>query len=87
MRIVIPEAVDFADLNLARAASGEVSFAWEPIERICEASGIDVAIFREGPEDAVGDLITAWYAAHRQRGGKPDPVQEALIAEALSEFN
>lgn len=30
-------------------------------------------------------LIAAWYAAHRERGGAPDPVQEDLMEEARLE--
>lgn len=30
-------------------------------------------------------LIAAWYAAHRQRGGVADPVQEDLLAEIAAE--
>ncbi len=86
-RITIPEGVAFADLNLSRTPAGEVSFDWSPIEAICEASGIDIALFREQHEDNVAGLITQWYAEHRKRGGAIDPVQEEIVAEALSELN
>ena len=49
--ITIPEDVSFADLQYRRESDGSVSFRWEPIERICEASGLDVRIFRDAPED------------------------------------
>lgn len=81
----IPDDLEFSALNLARDPDGMVSFDWSPIERICEANGIDVSMFRDAPEDNVGGLITAWYAEHRARGGEPDPVQEDLIAEARIE--
>lgn len=82
MQITIPETVTFADLKLERdPITGDVSFDWEPIEAICEASGIDVAIFKEGPADNVSGLIATWYAAHRSNGGAPDPVQDQLLAE------
>ncbi len=60
-------------------------FTWSPIGRFCEANGLDVALFKGGPEDNVSGLITAWYGAHRARGGAPDPVQEELIEEARIE--
>lgn len=55
------------------------------IERICEASALPVEMFRDAPEDNVSGLIVGWYQAHRQHGGKSDPVAEDLIAEAVAE--
>lgn len=84
--ISIPEDVDFASLQLARDPStGTVRFAWEPIERICSASGIDPALFRDQGEDNVCALIVTWYIRHRQRGGTPDAIADDLIAETLTE--
>lgn len=80
--IVIPDDVEFADLHLARDADGHVSFAWDPIARICAASGIDPRILRNGPEDNIAVLTVEWYMRHRAAGGEPDPVQEDLIREA-----
>lgn len=84
-RITIPAGLDFADLKLARDPDGHVSFDWAPIERICEASGIDVALFRESTEDNLAGLVTAWYREHLSRGGARDPVQDDLIAEVEAE--
>lgn len=81
----IPDDLDFSALKLSRDADGAVSFDWAPIARICAASGVDPAVFSDGPEDNVGALITLWYHTHRARGGAPDPVQEDLIAEAAAE--
>lgn len=85
LTIQVPDDLDFSALKLARDVDGMVSFDWGPIETICAASGIDVGIFREAPEDNIAGLLTAWYSAHRQRGGAADPVQEDLIAEAALE--
>ena len=85
-RIIIPADIAFADLALRRdSETGAVGFRWTVIERICEASGLDVAVLGAGPEDNVAALIMAWYDAHRARGGKPDPVADDLIAEAAAE--
>lgn len=84
-QITIPDDVRFSDLHLARDADGMVSFDWRPIERICEASGLDVALLRDGPEDNVSSLVVAWYAEHLRHGGERDPVQDDLIAETLAE--
>lgn len=82
----IPDGIAFADLRLSRdPLTREVSFDWEPVERICSASGIDSEVLRRSSEDAVGGLIVAWYNAHRRAGGAADPVAEQLIAEALAE--
>lgn len=83
--IKIPEDVDFADLRYARDPDGAVSFDWAPIERICKASGLDIALLREGPEDNVAGLIVAWYRAHRAAGGAPDPAMEDLVGEVAIE--
>jgi hypothetical protein len=81
----IPDGVEFSDLKIARDTDGRVSFDWTPIERICEASGIDVSIMREGPEDNVCSLIIAWYESHLAHGGDPDPVAQDIINEAIAE--
>lgn len=46
---------------------------------------VEVAIFRDAPEDNLAALLDAWYREHLARGGKADPVQEDLIAEAIAE--
>jgi hypothetical protein len=82
-RIVIPADVQFADLRLSRdPKTGDMEFDWAPIERICEASGIDVSLFRDQPEDNLGGLLAHWYAQHRATGGLPDLVMDDLIGES-----
>lgn len=85
LQVSIPAGVDFADLQLARDADGDVSFDWSAIESLCVASNIPVELLRDGPEDRVAGLIVAWYQAHRQHGGAVDPVAEDLLAETLAE--
>lgn len=84
-KICIPEGVRYADLKLAREADGDLSFDWAPIERICDASGLDIEFFKSGPEDHVCQLITHWYNAHVAAGGERDPVSDDLITEMLIE--
>jgi hypothetical protein len=84
-QITIPDDVHFADLRLQRDPDGALSFEWAPIERICQASGLDVRLLREGPEDNVARLIVTWYMAHIDAGGEHDPVQDDLIAEMRAE--
>ncbi|MNP42794.1 hypothetical protein D3C76_1365810 [compost metagenome] len=62
-----------------------MSFDWDVIERICAASGLPVELLKDGPEDNVSGLLVAWYQAHRQRGGAPDPVAEDLLGEVRAE--
>lgn len=80
LQITIPDDVAFADLQLARDAAC-LTFAWEPLERICAASGIDPAVLTDGPKDNAAGLIVRWYVAHRAIGGAPDPVVEDLLDE------
>jgi len=84
-QITIPDDVRFSDLHLARDQDGHISFDWTPIERICAASGLDVALLRDAPEDNVASLIVAWYAEHLRNGGERDAVQDDLIAETAAE--
>lgn len=83
--IVIPNDLDFSALRLARTADGSVSFDWTPIERICKASGVDIAMFRDHSEDNLASVLTNWYTAHRAAGGEADPVAEDLLAEIRAE--
>jgi len=85
-RIQIPDDLDFSALQLSRdPITLDVSFDWAPIEAICKHSGIDIALLKEQDEDNVAGLINAWYIAHRQNCGAPDPVQEQLLAEVIAE--
>lgn len=84
-QIVIPDDLEFTDLRLTRDPSGSVTFDMGAIERICEASHLEIEIFIDAPEDNVSGLIVSWYLAHKKRGGKPDTVAEDLIAEVLAE--
>lgn len=84
-RVAIPDSLEFSELRLTREPDGSVSFNWDVVERICEASGLGVEIFRDAPEDNVSGLIVGWYQAHRKNGGKADPIAEDLIAEVVAE--
>jgi hypothetical protein len=87
LRATIPEGLSFADLHLSRdAEDGAVVFAMEPIEAICEASGLDIEEVVEGPEPTICVLIAAWYEFHLQNGGAPDPVQEDFLEETRLEL-
>lgn len=87
LKISIPQGVDFADLNLTRnAATGGVGFDWEPIKKVCAASGIDVAEFRDHHEDRVSELLINWYIAHIDQGGSRDPVADDLFIESIHEL-
>ena len=82
LHVTIPEGVEFADLRLSRDVdNGRVRFSMAPIAAICEASDLDLAELVDGPEPLVVPLIAAWYAAHVEEGGAPDPVQEDLLEE------
>lgn len=86
VRIYIPRGLEFSALKLRRdPVTLNVGFDWAPIEAICRESGIDVALFRDQPEDNVAGLIHQWYLEHLERGGAPDPVQEMLLAEVQAE--
>lgn len=87
MKIIIPLNLDFSALKLARDSStgGDMEFDWAPVEAICEASGIDVSIYRDSHEDNVAELLTVWYTEHLARGGDPDPVMQEIVSEIRAE--
>ena len=84
INLKIPKGLDFSDLNLAFAGE-DITLNWEPIEKICEACGIDAELYKEGPEDYVVGLIGAWYFAHLKNGGGRDEVADELFAEELAQ--
>jgi hypothetical protein len=84
LRVTIPEGLSFEALKLTRKPTG-ISFDWAPVEAICDASGIDINLFRESDEGNVAALIVAWYAEHLQRGGVRDAIADDLIGEAQAE--
>lgn len=83
--IRVPTDLQFADLKLARAADGDVSFDSGVISRIEAASGLPTGHFMSQSEVAVADLIVQWYRAHLATGGASDPVAADLVAEARIE--
>lgn len=86
LRITIPDGLRFEQLKLTRdPVTLDVSFDWVPIEAICQASGIDPALFRDQHEDNVAGLIHQWYLAHLEAGGARDPVQDQIRAEVDAE--
>lgn len=83
--MLIPDDLKFSDLQLKVETDGQITFEWKPIERICEANDIPFEALRDSPADNAARLINAWYVAHRQNGGAPEPAYEGLIAEARAE--
>ena len=82
----VPPGVKFADLRLARSpANGDLEFDLAPIEAICEASGLNPALFRSCDEPNVSFLLASWYAHARFAGEPPDPVVEDFLLEMRAE--
>jgi|HubBroStandDraft_5_1064220.scaffolds.fasta_scaffold650191_2 hypothetical protein len=83
VHITIPEGVTIESLEVKRnPTNGNLSFSWAPIEAICAASGIDMALFRDNDEGNVAYLLVHWYAEHLNQGGLRNDVLERLIAES-----
>lgn len=82
IKITFPDTIKFSDLDLSRdPITGDIAFDWQPIELICQHSGIDSDIFRNTHEDNVSGLIIEWYARHLEMGGEKNPVVEELLGE------
>lgn len=83
--ITIPDDFDFATLQLRRdIVSGVIEFEWKPLEQILRLSGHDPAIVWKN-DGAMANLVLKLYQAHREGGGRPDWVQESILAEAAAE--
>ena len=85
LRLAIPDTVQFSDLKLAWASSGQLEFSWGPIQAICVHNKFPMGWFYDGPEDNVVDLLANWYLTHRANGGEKDAVAEDLLAEVKLE--
>jgi hypothetical protein len=86
LKILLPEEIDFASLQLTRdPLTRQISFESEPIEALCECSGIDPDIFLNGPQSNMAGLLVAWYAEHIRSGGQRDPVADQMLIEAITE--
>lgn len=84
IKIKIPEDVSISDLRMSRSKTG-IQFRWEPIEKICQASGVDVDLFKKQTEENVCGLIIEWYTLHLSVGGDRDPVIDDLTRETVLE--
>lgn len=76
----IPPSLSFADLQLRWGSDGQILFEWSAIELLCEASGIDVGIFKLTDPSNVARLINHWYEIHRSNGGAIDLVKEEAMS-------
>ena len=87
MKLFIPDNINPSELKSAGSSStnGDIEFDWALIEDICDASGIDISEFLDSHEDNACSLIHQWYAEHKGRGGKDDPVMEDIITTAKIE--
>ncbi|MDD2664399.1 MAG: hypothetical protein PHD19_11665 [Dechloromonas sp.] len=84
--ISIPAGVVFSDLKLQRdPVTQALRFDWAPIEAVCAASGLDVAIFKESDEGNVIELLLNWYGFNLASGGPRDAVMEQVVAEVEAE--
>ena len=81
VKLIIPSHLKFADLALTRSeTTGCVSFNWDPIEAICQASNLDIALLMEGPEENIAGLLIIWYELALSRGEPTNLVQEQIRA-------
>lgn len=84
--IAIPAGVAFSDLKLSRdPVTRALRFDWAPIEAVCDASGLDVGLFKESNEGNVIELLLTWYGFNLASGGARDTVMEQVIAEVEAE--
>jgi hypothetical protein len=82
--IRVPAGVTFSDLGLHYEPSG-MSFDLSPLERVCEASGIDPDLLRNPEDGRITKLIIRWYGIHLATGGERDRAADALTAAVYAE--
>jgi hypothetical protein len=85
LQIQIPDSIKFEDLALHMESDGSISFNTDVVNAICRASGVDIRVFEDGPEDNLSELINTWYCSHVENGGSKNPVMESMISEAKTE--
>ncbi|MDR1855813.1 MAG: hypothetical protein LBR22_01440 [Desulfovibrio sp.] len=77
--LVIPPDIDFTDLRLRRVPGG-IAFEFEPIMRVCEASGFHPDPNADDTAEVFAIVLMQWHDLHVLRGGSPDPIIEAESA-------
>ena len=82
--IEVTDDLQFSSLKLQRDPDGAVSFDVGVIKRICAHNGLPAEAIL-GNEDAIAELLNAWYRGHIENGGQIDTVMEDLITEARAE--
>jgi len=80
-KIKIPYGLDFDDLKLSVNEDDSVCYNGRAIARICQASGLEVSHFIDGPPENLLNMIEAWYTAHRKHGGQRNAAAEELFSE------
>ena len=79
--LALPESLRFCDLILEREPiTLRLLFAPALLAELCRFNGLD-PMATLADEDLSCWLICEWYVAHREAGGDPDPVVEAILAE------
>lgn len=68
----IPPGLDFSELEIVREPDGRIRCNRQALERVCAASGLDLATLD------TGRLLWAWYIEHLRRGGAIDPILNAM---------
>lgn len=81
----LPPDLHFGELALEQdLLTDRLLFAPSPLGQLCVHNGIDPEATLAS-EDKACELICAWYVAHREAGGKPDSVAEAILARLARE--
>ncbi|WP_157266532.1 AcrVA2 family anti-CRISPR protein [Azohydromonas aeria] len=71
----------FADLAIKRdPVSLDISFNVAPLQAFAQGNGLDLA------QVDAGDVMERWYRLHREAGGAPDAVCEAIGLEVRSDI-
>jgi hypothetical protein len=84
VRIVVPDDVQFKDLQLFRDVEGNVRYNPDAMNKVIEASGVDPGMLLDWSN--LSTLLVVWHEVAVKGGQPPDPVMEELMVEVMEEM-
>lgn len=83
-RVIVPDDILFADLQLFRDENGDVRYNPETMNKVIEASQVDPGLLLQWSN--MSALLVAWHDRAVKDGQPPDPVMTQMISEVMDEI-
>jgi hypothetical protein len=84
VRIVVPDEVQFKDLELFREENGNVRYNLDTMNKVIDASGVDPVMLLDWGNLSL--LLVAWHERAVSGGEPRDPVMVELMSEVMEEM-